>query len=284
MVFMAGALACAAAGETPPPAGGNGTTGGSGNGTGGLGSGTGGGGGISLGTGSTSGKGCDSRLPVIHRDFKDAGLPEVVNNATTKTGIGRRKRVVEGPGCWTAANPMATGVCRIGRCEAWNFDPPTHAIFSAMTFSDWYNTRPGVNVEVPSVLELAETPPGSGTYVYDTNAFFPLDSLGLTPGQSHNFHFTTEISVMFSYQPGQRFTFRGDDDLWIFVNGRLALDVGGQHQALEGTLDFDAQAATLGIAAGGRYRMDIFHAERQTLESNFRIETNISCFEPVVVE
>jgi fibro-slime domain-containing protein len=87
--------------------------------------------------------------------------------------------------------------------------------------------------------------------------------------------------VIFTYQAGQVFTFRGDDDLWIFVNGKLALDVGGLHQALEGTLAFDAKAAELGISAGGRYQMDIFHAERQTAESNFRIETNISCFEPV---
>ena len=84
-------------------------------------------------------------------------------------------------------------------------------------------------------------------------------------------------------QAGQKFTFRGDDDLWIFVNSKLALDVGGQHQALQGTIDFDAQSAALGITAGGVYSMDIFHAERQTTDSNFRIETNISCFEPGVV-
>ena len=119
----------------------------------------------------------------------------------------------------------------------------------------------------------------------DDPDFFPLDGLGFNEvTDGHNFHFTTEIHVMFSYQLGQRFTFRGDDDLWIFVNGRLALDVGGLHQALEGTIDFDAQAAALGIMPGGRYRMDIFHAERQTLESNFRIETNISCFEPSDIE
>jgi len=68
-----------------------------------------------------------------------------------------------------------------------------------------------------------------------------------------------------------------------FVNNQLALDVGGQHQALEGTIDFDKQASALGITVGQTYSMDIFHAERQTTESNFRIETNIKCFEPVDV-
>ena len=74
-----------------------------------------------------------------------------------------------------------------------------------------------------------------------------------------------------------------DDELWIFVNGKLALDVGGQHQALEGTIDFDLQAAALDITVGSTYPMDIFHAERQTTDSNFHIETNITCFEPSTV-
>ena len=115
--------------------------------------------------------------------------------------------------------------------------------------------------------------------IFDSNAFFPIDGQGFgnTPGQPHNFHFTTEIHLKFKYEAGQKFTFRGDDDLWIFVNKKLALDVGGSHQALLGTIDFDAQAALLGITAGGEYQMDIYHAERQTTESNFRIETNISC-------
>ncbi len=47
-----------------------------------------------------------------------------------------------------------------------------------------------------------------------------------------------------------------------------------------GTIDFDAQAADLGIRAGGAYSMDIFHAERHTDDSNFQIETNIACFIP----
>ena len=46
----------------------------------------------------------------------------------------------------------------------------------------------------------------------------------------------------------------------------------------------EASAASLGVTVGSSYAMDILHAERQTTESNFRIETNIRCFEPVVVK
>ncbi|RYZ02100.1 MAG: fibro-slime domain-containing protein [Myxococcales bacterium] len=204
-------------------------------------------------------------------------------------GLGKLQRVVSNAqgGCWTEANPNPTGDCMVGECVPWKFDPPqTYSIKNATTFNQWYTTVAGVNMEVPGELALTETMPGSGISVFDTDAFFPIDNKGFgnTPGQTHNYHFTTEIHVKFTYQAMQTFTFRGDDDLWIFVNGKLALDIGGQHQALKGVIDFDAQAAALGITVGSSYAMDIFHAERQTTSSNFRIETNIKCFEPVVVK
>lgn len=214
-----------------------------------------------------------------------AGAPDKMEGVNVPEGVGQRQRVVSNKdgGCWTAANPHPTGDCWVGECIPWKISPITYAIKSAATFDQWYNTS-AVNKEIQGELMLTQTTPGVSTY--DSNAFFPIDNQGFgnTPGQAHNYHFTTEIHVKFKYEPGQKFTFRGDDDLWIFVNGKLALDVGGQHQALKGQIDFDAQAATLGITAGGSYPMDIFHAERQTKESNFRIETNIKCFERVPVK
>jgi fibro-slime domain-containing protein len=167
--------------------------------------------------------------------------------------------------------------------------PMEWEIQSADSFKSWYNTTAGTNIEIPKPLPLAETPAGSGTFVYDTTAFFPLsptEGFGVSPMNANNpdkknFLFTTEVHVRFGYVPGQKFTFRGDDDLWIFVNGKLALDLGGLHGPAEGTIDFDAQASALGIAPGNTYPMDIFHAERHTTGSNFRVSTNISCFEPV---
>ncbi len=208
------------------------------------------------------------------------GMADVKEGITLPGLVGRQQRTVSGPGCWTAANPTPMGVCGIGTCGQWTITPASYAIKSAASFDQWYTTVEGINKEVPGEIPLTETPAGSGISVYDTNAFFPIDGKGFetSAGATHNYHFTTEIHVKIKYAPGQKFTFRGDDDLWIFVNGQLALDVGGQHQALEGVVDFDK----LGLTAGSSYPMDIFHAERQTAESNFRIETNIKCFEPVV--
>jgi fibro-slime domain-containing protein len=124
-----------------------------------------------------------------------------------------------------------------------------------------------------------ETPPGSGTYVYDDPDFFPLDGMGFgNEGLPHNFHFTTEVHTTFEYKGGETFTFTGDDDLWLFINERLAIDLGGLHPALSATVDLDASSTTLGIDPGQTYRMDIFHAERHTDASNFHVETTSRCF------
>lgn len=258
-------------------------------------------------TGSGGGgtdKKCDSVLEVTYRDFKgaaetgghpdferpgffglnDVGCKMVEVNLGPETrpifasGIGLQKRTFTASGSYQ----LFTG------CADYNGWTPEAEIISGDTFSTWYATTTDVNIEIPGELLLAEEVAGSGNYAFDSSTsggFFPIDGKGFgnTLGQSHNFSFTTEAHAKFGYVKGQKFTFTGDDDLWIFINGKLALDLGGLHAAFKATIDFDAQAADLGITPGQTYQMDIFHAERHTNDSNFRVETNIKCFTPVTV-
>ena len=167
-------------------------------------------------------------------------------------------------------------------------------ITSAASFNQWYNDTPGVNIDIPYVMPLTEMPGQPGSYQFTSQAFFPIDNMGFAaPPTSepmllgddkklHNFSFTTEVNATFTYHGGEKFSFDGDDDLWIFVNGKLALDLGGLHPSLMGTIDFDAKATELGIVKGMSYRMDIFHAERHTTASHFTVRTTIDCFKPVI--
>jgi fibro-slime domain-containing protein len=148
-------------------------------------------------------------------------------------------------------------------------------------FAQWYNDVSGINEAFPISIALNQTQPG--LFVYDNSNFFPVDGKGFgNQGRAHNYHFTTEIHTRFKYNGGEVFTFRGDDDLWTFVNGKLAIDLGGLHTPKTQTINFDQRAAELGLTKGETYAMDIFHAERHTVQSNFRIETSIACFQPVL--
>jgi fibro-slime domain-containing protein len=60
------------------------------------------------------------------------------------------------------------------------------------------------------------------------------------------------------------------------VNGKLALDLGGLHPKTTGKLDLDASAQNLGITKGNAYPLALFHAERHTDASNFRVDTTLA--------
>ncbi len=153
----------------------------------------------------------------------------------------------------------------------------TATVSGAASFDQWYRDVAGTNLTFAVPLVLTDSSPGQ--FVFEDLDFFPIDGRGWPNEEvfGHNFHFTTELHATFRYRGGEIFSFTGDDDVWVFVNGKLALDLGGVHGVESATIDFDGQAGRLGIRTGNVYTLDVFHAERHTTASNFRIQTSIDC-------
>jgi fibro-slime domain-containing protein len=105
----------------------------------------------------------------------------------------------------------------------------------------------------------------------------PETSAGGTPSAQHNFNFTSELHYPFTYQStestattGPTFTFAGDDDVWAFIGGKLVVDLGGVHSLLTASYTLTTgNAATLGLADGGLYSIDVFQAERHPTGSDY---------------
>ena len=90
-----------------------------------------------------------------------------------------------------------------------------------------------------------------------------------------NMHFCSETSADFTYRVGQKFTFSGDDDFWMFIDDQLVIDLDGLHAKLAETIDLKTLADSRGWAAGSKHSMRIFHCDRNSHGSNFRMKTSI---------
>jgi fibro-slime domain-containing protein len=167
---------------------------------------------------------------------------------------------------------------------------------NADDFNSWYHTSKYSKVVIDTLPLVEQT---NGTFLYDhsgvysggkwtTPAFFPLDDKGwATPPDGpeipfletcdqdkakHNFSFTSEVRYWFEYQGGEALSFIGDDDVWVFVNGKLAVDLGGVHQAASGSVTLDATAATtFNLTVGKIYEIVIFQAERKISRSSYKL-------------
>lgn len=146
--------------------------------------------------------------------------------------------------------------------------------------------------------------------VYNTGSkepnvyFLPFNSINETNVDRANYHFGMSIDFNFvmpkngqiSTSNGSKqdmiFEFAGDDDVWVFIDGKLALDLGGIHNAASGSINFNTgeitvndvpQKKTLWNLTGNgdkftdysTHTFNFFYLERGKGASNCKIKFNI---------
>jgi fibro-slime domain-containing protein len=219
-------------------------------------------------------------VPVVYRDFIHRANPGATKHADFQSfsGDGTPNLVLDALG--PTGKPVFAGICDGDGSYPDPLCPDDQQLTTMANFDQWYNDTPGVNRTIVTTMALGETAPGSGAYQISNGAFFPLNSLGWMSDATErnndagdlvtNYGFTSEIRTWFEYKGGETLSFSGDDDVWVFINGKLAVDLGGLHGPLSDSVTLAMGGdATFNLTVGNVYEIVLFHAERRELGSNF---------------
>ena len=235
----------------------------------------------------------DLLVPILFRDF----MPQTAGANTVPPGHPNFEIPTNG----TLCKGVVLGTLGTDRKPVYNPAVSTadSKTTNAADFDNWYHDS---KYSVPVLGTILLERQDDGTFIFDHSgywsttingwlrpAFFPLDGRGLaTPpngpeipylgtdsdqdNQKHNYSFTSELRYWFEYRGGETLYFTGDDDVWMFLNGKLAVDLGGIHVATDGSITLDpTTATTFGLSKGKVYEIAVFQAERKQTRSGYKL-------------
>ena len=233
----------------------------------------------------------DLTVPIIYRDF----MPQTAGATTTPPGHPNFEIPTNGVLC------KGVVLDTLGADRKPRYNPAVSTADSKTTnatdFDNWYHDSKYSKMVIDAITLQRQT---DGTFIFDHSGywstvtdgwlrppFFPLDGRGLAaPGgpeinflgtndqdkQKHNYSFTSELRYWFEFRGGETLYFIGDDDVWLFLNGKLAVDLGGIHLAAEGSITLDpTTAGHFGLTKGKVYEIVVFQAERKQFRSSYKL-------------
>jgi fibro-slime domain-containing protein len=110
---------------------------------------------------------------------------------------------------------------------------------------------------------------------YDSGNSIPMENGNNTSGNVSGLMCFESAPATFTYEEGQEFFFRGDDDIWVFINNQLVVDIGGNHAPAPGYVKLDTIKVPEKLVPGNEYPINIFFCDRRSTGSNVRISTNM---------
>lgn len=142
------------------------------------------------------------------------------------------------------------------------------AVDSAHSFSSWFKDVPGVNMSAVFPLTVNVV---NGAWSFDGDLRTQFSSMQ-GYGGNKVFGYTFELEASFSYNSAANdtITVGADDCLWVYVDGKLVIDLGGAHDFAEQTINLNR----LGwLSDGQQYNLKIFYAERRKGDSRLKVVT-----------
>lgn len=109
----------------------------------------------------------------------------------------------------------------------------------------------------------------SGASERDTTSFETL------VGRDYSYAMEGHGQFVFNTEDNLYFTFEGDDDVYLFINNKMVMDIGAAHSITKSTFNMNDYIKECGLKDGEMYDFDFYYMERHSYGANIRIETNI---------